>query len=95
MELQIESVFSWTRGRVEEGGDEMGTTMLDQDGLLDLFTSLSGRRFVGAVDSDDAIELVFDGDGCNMVTIFTSGRFRGNVWLGFVAQPREYCEAAA
>lgn len=65
------------------------TTVLDHDGLVRLFRALAGRRFVGPVDADDCVELVFDDPdhrGGNLVSIFTGEWNRGAVAHGFVDQ---------
>jgi hypothetical protein len=66
--------------------------VLDHSGLIRLFRKLEGRRFVGAVDCRDCVELVFsDEGGPNLVTIYTdSGRHTGRVALGGVADPEKY-----
>jgi len=37
-----------------------GTTVFDRHGLLQVFASMAGRRFVGVEDGGDCVELVFD-----------------------------------
>lgn len=63
--------------------------VLDRRGLVDVFNANAGRRFVGAIDCGDCLELVFEDRGeagGNLVTIFTAGRRRGLVAQGFVSQ---------
>jgi hypothetical protein len=63
------------------------TTVLDHRGLLRLFRQVAGRRLIGPVDGVGCVELVFedpDDQGGNLVSIFTDGRDRGTVTLGFV-----------
>jgi hypothetical protein len=63
-------------------------TVRDTAGLLALFRRVAGRRLVGAVDGFGCVELVFDdpdGQGGNLVTVFTEGGRAGIVALGFVA----------
>jgi hypothetical protein len=65
------------------------TTVLDREGLLALFGSLRDRRLVGVVDGGDCIELVLqhiEPHDRNLVTIFTEGRWRGQVAFGAVSQ---------
>lgn len=65
------------------------TTVLDLDGLVALFRQVAGRKFIGPVDGYDCLELVFedpDDRGGNLVSIYTEGRYRGNVFLGFVSR---------
>ena len=65
------------------------TTITDLPGLVRIFRHLRGRRLVGVVDCFDGIELVFEpgevAEG-NLVTIFTEGRFGGQVAFGFVCR---------
>jgi hypothetical protein len=68
-------------------GDEL--TVLDREGLLALFGSLRDRRLVGVVDGGDCVEIVFEHverQGRNLVTVFTEGRWRGQVAFGAVSQ---------
>jgi hypothetical protein len=64
--------------------------VLDCAGLVRLFNQCAGRRFVGAIDcGGDVFELVFEdleGEGSNLVSVYTEGRHRGLVYLGFVPQ---------
>ena len=65
------------------------TTVLDHDGLLRLFRTFAGRKFIGPVDGVACVELVFDDPdrtGGNLVSIFTEGSHRGAVAHGFVDQ---------
>jgi hypothetical protein len=65
------------------------TTVLDHDGLLEVFRQLCGRRFIGPADGINCVELVFESggnDAGNLVSIFTDGVHRGQVAFGFVAQ---------
>jgi hypothetical protein len=64
--------------------------VFDPTGLAALFRQLVGRRLAGAVDCDDATELVFSGGGLNLVTVYTDGRFRGRVVFGAVSDPERY-----
>jgi hypothetical protein len=67
------------------------TTVHNKTGLYEMFQKIEGRKFMGAVDGGDCIELVFeekkglDGEGLkgdqNMITLFQDGR----VALGFVS----------
>jgi hypothetical protein len=67
------------------------THVLDPAGVARLFQVLAGRRLLGALDCGDCCELVFESDGCNLVTIYGSaGRFTGQVLLGAVLGPEEY-----
>jgi len=66
-----------------------GTTVFDRHGLLQVFASMAGRRFVGVEDGDDCVELVFDNPestGGNLVTVYTDGVHKGSVLHGFVSQ---------
>ena len=65
------------------------TTVTDHRGLLRVFASMAGRRFVGVEDGDDCVELVFDNPestGGNLVTVYTDGVHKGSVLHGFVSQ---------
>ena len=69
---------------------------LDTEGLLELFSRVAGRRLVGVVDGMGVVELVFEGDGGNLVSICTDhGRHTGLVMLGFVESPERYVEACS
>jgi hypothetical protein len=66
-------------------------TVLDPAGLAELFNQNAGRRFVGAIDCGDCVELVFEererkGADANLISVYTSGPRRGLVFLGFVSQ---------
>lgn len=61
--------------------------VLDLVGLVDLFSHVAGRKFIGPVDGIECLELVFedpDDKGENLVSIFTDGAHCGLVALGFV-----------
>ncbi len=66
------------------------TTVTDHRGLLRVFASMAGRRFIGVVDGgDNCIELVFDNPentNGNLITIYTGGVHKGAVLHGFVCQ---------
>lgn len=71
----------------------MRVGVLDHFGLVRLFRELEGRRFLGVVDCDGCVELVFDDSrpGGNLVSIYTdNGRHTGRVALGGVADPTDY-----
>lgn len=58
---------------------------------------LAGRRFLGAVDGGDCLELVFADAGpgrCNLVSIFTAGAHAGVVAFGGVVEPEAYADPA-
>jgi len=66
-----------------------GTTVFDRHGLLQVFASMAGRRFVGVEDGGDCVELVFDNPentGGNLVTVYPDGVNKGSVLHGFVSQ---------
>lgn len=73
------------------------STVLDREGLAAIFDYLAGRTLLGALDCGDCVELVFtlnrDGEGANLVTVFTDDRWRGQVALGGVAHPADYVQA--
>lgn len=53
---------SLPRAGQPQEGERMtgGTTVFDRHGLLQVFASMAGRRFVGVEDGGDCVELVFD-----------------------------------
>jgi len=66
------------------------TTVTDHRGLLRVFASMAGRRFIGVVDGgDNCIEPVFDNPrntNGNLITIYTGGVHKGAVFHGYVCQ---------
>lgn len=70
----------------------MTVGVLDDRGLLRLFRAVEGRRLLGVLDCEGAIELVFseDRERPNLVTFYTDGCYRGLVALGGVANAEEY-----
>lgn len=67
---------------------------LDVVALLRALDQVEGRRLCGAVVSlPDAVELVFDGDGLNLVTLFVGGHRSGEIALGGVSRPESYARS--
>ena len=66
------------------------TTVTDHRGLLRVFASMAGRRFIGVVDGgDNCIELVFDNPrntNGNLITIYTGTRPCGQMSTGSKAR---------
>jgi hypothetical protein len=66
--------------------------VLDKEVLLVALNGAGGRRFLGAVDGGDAVELVFENvrRHPNLVSIYTDCRRAGAVEVGGVADAAEY-----
>jgi hypothetical protein len=68
----------------------MRVGVLDGDGLLELFSKLSGQRLLGVVDGGGITELVFESGALVSFCGEDAGRFCGLVLLGQVAYPADY-----
>lgn len=70
-----------------------GVALGDHAAMERELRALAGRRFLGTVDGDDCLELVFEDLGAgypNLVSIFTRGRRAGVVAFGGVSDPELY-----
>ena len=68
----------------------MRVAVLDGDGLLELFSQVSGQRLLGVVDGGGVTELVFENWALVSFCCEDAGRFCGLVLLGHVAYPADY-----
>jgi hypothetical protein len=69
------------------------TPTIDIAALVFALRRVRGRVFPGVVDGGDCLELVFDGEEGNLVSLYFAGPRAGCVEFGGVAGPSNYVES--